>query len=928
MSKLELKKINKSFGSRTIYEDLSYSFDRTGLYALVGSSGCGKSTLLEMIAGLDRDYHGSIRINGTRIDKKNERFLSYFRLKNIGYLRQGYDLLDLEKVLANVSLPIKAVSDESKTIQDRRARDFLKIGDVSNKNDETVANLSGGQKQRVALARSIATSPSILLCDEPTGALDSKNAKRVFECLSEISKWTLVIMVTHDEEAAFKYADRVLKIENRSFFEIKTEKAVSEGHGTFKTKKLAKVKRIPNGFWLKHAFHLCKEKKNRTLAALSILSFSFISLGLAVYMSEDISKEIDRSFASILGNGSLVMQRKGASGETIGKVITAPEHEVREIVENNPEVEDYGTFYFADFDSYFKDLDIVYVDNYSTKIILKGLSIRSINEALWLDDEELIECYPERPKSLEADQVVLGLPYADMFQLCYQLHILRDYEHLGDYIYEHGLNIVFSVSNEDWNYNDEQIISVMGVTPSNEATFYTYDHKWSEYMYEYRMCFPTTDDEQYTLPWMMQKSFYVKPSNTGAEMMRQLRENSYYERFIFEPDGVQYDRSHCKVGQLCGTRRYYVFMADKSSLSYEDIREAEKQSGLSSFLVGTDYSYTSFPNNMMMGFSFPFYATNVRETAEVMLDRATSLNSEQGVTEVLPESVSKGHYVIPASAGLTLSNDFTNLISGYEPKLSSEVAISSALAKRWNNPKTVFLVGFVSQEQVGSAVTNEYRISEVRVTGVVEDSWDRLYVDSFWPIDFFRDELGMSSFLLEPTKCIFEYGKSEISDTILAPAERFIGYEFIDPSSKIAKSTSQVFDYLKMSLSLISVSCFSLALILLFVTVILTILENKKEGRMLFYLGLDRREIIRSLDAINTLITLPSLLMGVATISMMEVFLHKQIGQNFGVETKFSFSFEPILMIVLCGIVSYLLIHFYVRFYVLRRDFIKEAKYE
>ncbi len=922
--KVLLKDVTKKFGKRVIFHKVSFSFANKGLYALVGASGSGKSTLLEMIAGIDTKYDGKVVVNKKNLKNKTEDFIDDFRLKNIGYLRQGYDLLELENCLDNIILPLKAVSREDNKFQKKRAKALCKQIDIGDKLEDTVKCLSGGEKQRVGFIRSIINSPSVLLCDEPTGALDEKNAVCIYEKIKEASKTMLVIMVTHDEGAAYKYADCVLNIENNSLNVIKDAEQEDRDIGRFKMKKRSKTKRISSFSWIKHAYHLCKERKKRSLLSFSVLSFSFISLGLATYLSNDISVEINRSFASILGNGSIVMQRSGASSTTIGRTITADENELSKMVDDIPEIKDYGTYYFADFDSYFKDLDTVYIDNGANKITLKGLSIRSINEYLWLDDIGSLECYPEFPKTLEDDQIVLGLPYADMFQICFQLHILRDYEHLGDYIADNGLEIIFSVSNQEWNYDDEQIVSVNAVVPYSVPTIFSYNHRWSEHMYEQRMCFPTTDSEEFTLPWMMQKAFYVKPLNTCSDMMKQLRQNSHYEKFIFEPDNYDYDRSHCKIGQICGTKRYYVFMADKSSISISDIDVIRKQAGIDSFIVGTSYTYTSYPENMMAGFAFPFYATNSVELAEMMVDQATSLSTEQGVTENLPERVVKGSCILPASTSLTISNDFKNLISGYRPTLSSEVAISTSLAKELGNPHILFLVGLVGQEQLGEQTNNEYRIAKVKVCGVVEDSWDRLYVDSYWAIDFFRDELGMSSFLLEPTKCIFEYEDGDSESLMRNFASNFPGYEFKDPSKKVAESSKQVFDYLKISLSLASVSCFVLAFVLLFVTIILTILENAKEGRILFYLGFKRKEIGRSLNAVNILMSLPSIIISLGAVSAMEFFLHRQIGNNFGTITNFVFSLKPVFAILGFGLLSFSIVGIYIGLYVKKRDFKKK----
>lgn len=916
-----LRNLKKQFGDRVLYRNLSYAFPRRGFYVIVGPSGCGKSTLLELIAGLDTVYDGTILFDGVPLRGKSESYRGRHRLRDIGYLRQGYDLLELETAVGNAGIPLRATSAEKPNLQERKAKDYLTRFGLKKKVSSTANRLSGGEKQRVALSRSLVNEPRVLLCDEPTGALDAKNGKMIFEYLRAVSKNTLVIMVTHDEEEARKWGDVLLRMKGGELKEERLHPIVDpKPIHTIKSRKRKKRNGIPFQFWLKHAFHLCKEKKRRTFLALSILSFSFASLGTAVYLGKDIGKEIDRSFAALIGSGSIVMNRKGADGNAIGRVVPSSLSSVYTLRNLTTEIADYGVFYPIDYDGFFSDRDSVTVDIGSGKYAIPGLSIRSVNESLWLDDYPDLDCYPSHPPIMEEDQIVLGLPYAAMFQLCFRLHILRDYEHLGDYVAENGLQLVFSVANENWTYDDEQTLSVVAVARSEVSTIYTYEHRLAETVYEKWMRFPAMAEPDGTYPWIMQKLYYVKPKTSGTALMEDLRKTKVGERYLLEADSHRYDRSHCSVGKTCGTGRYYVYEAEKSSLSFSDVSAICESYGFPNHLIGSSFTYVSYPSAMMTGFANPFFASPSHEDIEQTIDAVTSLSSgDIHLLTSFPDSVVRGHYTIPYANALTCSNDFGQLIEGRIPRLLTEVVISSFLKKKWNNPKTIFLSGLAETD----GISNDYRMAEVSVVGVCDSEQARLYVPSCWPLDFFRDELGASSLLLEPTCAIFER-EGNRGEWIRNLSLAYPGYDFADPSSRVSNSTEQVVDYLKTSLSLVSVSCLVLAFLLLSAIILLTVMENRREGFILYNLGFSRTQIAKSLHAIAVILSLPSFFLGGGFVAGLEYILHREIGKNFGTETRFVFSYEPLIVLAITFAIAFSIIAVILDRFVAKRDFAKE----
>ena len=215
---VEIKKVSKTFkkGLNKIkaINKTSLTLEDTGLVALLGPSGCGKTTLLNAIGGLDNINRGKILINNKNIASKFSFYSDRVRNKEIGYIFQDYKLLENLTVFDNVSIVLKMQGIKNKKELKEKVEYVLdKVGMLRYKR-RPAAMLSGGEKQRVAIARAIVKNPKILLCDEPTGNLDSKNSLEIMKIIKSISKDRLVILVTHEQNLAKFYADRIITIKD------------------------------------------------------------------------------------------------------------------------------------------------------------------------------------------------------------------------------------------------------------------------------------------------------------------------------------------------------------------------------------------------------------------------------------------------------------------------------------------------------------------------------------------------------------------------------------------------------------------------------------------------------------------------------------------------------------------------------------------
>ena len=179
--------------------------------AVMGPSGCGKSTLLNLIAGLDTPSDGDVSVAGESLVGKDEDDLARMRREHIGIVFQFFNLLEGMSVLENVVLPA-VIAGEPRRAAERRARDLLDLLGLADKTKDAPGVLSGGQRQRLSIARALANQPTLLLADEPTGALDSAGGAEVLELFKRLhADGQTIMMVTHDATVAAA-ADRIIRM--------------------------------------------------------------------------------------------------------------------------------------------------------------------------------------------------------------------------------------------------------------------------------------------------------------------------------------------------------------------------------------------------------------------------------------------------------------------------------------------------------------------------------------------------------------------------------------------------------------------------------------------------------------------------------------------------------------------------------------------
>ncbi|GAA0100900.1 ABC transporter ATP-binding protein [Paraclostridium bifermentans] len=219
---LEVKNIEKYYGNRDTInkaiDNISFSVSEGEFIGIMGPSGSGKTTLLNCISTIDNVSSGSVIINDQDITKLKTRKLDKFRQTELGFIFQDFNLLDTLTAYENIALALTIKGEKTSKI-DSKVREVAKYLEINNILDKYPYQISGGQKQRVASARAIVTDPSLVLADEPTGALDSKSARLLLERFEKLNQEfnTTILMVTHDAFTA-SYANRILFIKDGEIF--------------------------------------------------------------------------------------------------------------------------------------------------------------------------------------------------------------------------------------------------------------------------------------------------------------------------------------------------------------------------------------------------------------------------------------------------------------------------------------------------------------------------------------------------------------------------------------------------------------------------------------------------------------------------------------------------------------------------------------
>lgn len=216
MEILRVENLSKIYGKAETevkaLDNVSFSIEKGQFVAIIGPSGSGKSTLLHILGGVDKPTSGKVYVDGCDVYAQNDEQLAIFRRRQVGLIYQFYNLIPVLNVTENITLPVLM---DGQKVNKERLKELLHVLKLEERQTHLPNQLSGGQQQRVSIGRALMNAPAVVLADEPTGNLDSKNSQEIVELLKLSNKKynQTLIMITHDENIALQ-ADRIIAIED------------------------------------------------------------------------------------------------------------------------------------------------------------------------------------------------------------------------------------------------------------------------------------------------------------------------------------------------------------------------------------------------------------------------------------------------------------------------------------------------------------------------------------------------------------------------------------------------------------------------------------------------------------------------------------------------------------------------------------------
>ena len=306
-----LEKVYGALGNVTrALNDVSFTVNRGEFVGIMGASGSGKSTLLNCVSTIDAATSGTIRINGQDVTRMKQAKLSQFRREELGFIFQDSNLLDTLTARENIALPLTIARTNSAEIS-TRVQDVAARLSISQVLDKYPYQMSGGQQQRVAAARALVTDPTMIMADEPTGALDSETSIQVMELLKDVAKDRLVVMVTHNPELAEQYANRIVRLRDGA---ITDDTRPFEPDDTKLAPPIHKNMGRSSMSWLTSlalSFNNLRTKKARTLLTAFAGSIGIIGIALIISLSTGVNAYIADMERSTLSEYPLQIMSSG-----------------------------------------------------------------------------------------------------------------------------------------------------------------------------------------------------------------------------------------------------------------------------------------------------------------------------------------------------------------------------------------------------------------------------------------------------------------------------------------------------------------------------------------------------------------------------------------------------------------------------------------
>ena len=905
---IELKHVSKKFMNNYVLKDVDLSLPQYGIVVIYGPSGCGKSTLLNIISSLYKCDEGDVSFNGRYYGSMSEDDKDQLRNTKIGFVFQDYKLFDFETVKNNLMLTIDIKCSDTKREKERRIHDLLKIVELSHKENEAVSNLSGGEKQRIAIARAICNSPSVLLADEPTGNLDSYNSELVMSILERIAKESLVIVVSHDEKLTKKYADQIVYMKDGG-----VEKVEYTNHNShvdllplIHIKPRENKAKLPMSFCISHAFNSIKRRKWRTVMILLTTSLGLIGVGLGAVLSKIVSTNLYKSYSAIIDTNKVVMRQKDKTQSTI-KISALEQDEVRYLQSKYKDsISHLGVYYWNNFDTMFSYYDLSLTNNNFDKT-LPEYTIKHFNEFEYLSNCKS-SIYPNQISEIEEDEVVLGLTYSLLNEICFQLYIQRTVSSLSTFLRSNDLFITVNLENYNWDYSNSFSLRVRGFTMTNNNCFFHSNDKWNEFIFEDRCNFSTSNLINTTSknPWDLKKSYFFefkKNRDLFLEDMRFQKDSRYVAAEILNET---YYPLLCKGLTTEECPRVALLLTDNQNKIEGYLSEFFKKSSkhIHYCIFGSSNAYAIYPDSLMMGFARTTYLSRDINAIDEVIDLTAYIKYEESYNVNISDNVIEGHFTKSTSSGLSFNPSY-NLKYGSNPQKYNEIVISQQIATKfqYSSPinATIYL-SFPTKEELlpNGYLIRDYQTVGLKIVGVSDSEKNEISHKESWSTMFFQTMIGVSRFSLDIDSVALDIDENSENQVINMLSRSFPKYEITSPMSSVKESVNTICGYIEKILLVLSISSVIIASLLLSICNYLHFVEIKKDIGLVRCIGISKNEANKFIFVHSILMSLLAFTLASIQLLITCFFLSRTMSNMLYIES--TFIFNPLSIVYMFGL--------------------------
>ena len=923
---ITFNKVNKSFKQDEVIKDFTLNMPKTGLIGIMGESGSGKSTILNIIAGLT-DFSGEIAFFGQKYHELTENDMDSLRASDIGFVFQDFKLFEYETVEDNILLAINITKNESRYLKKRRVHDLLKIVGLENKKKRLIKELSGGEKQRVAIARALVNNPRLILADEPTGNLDSENAKIVMKLLSRVGETSLVLIVSHDLDLLKHYTDTIIWLKNGvidgKITNISREK--QEKLPLLTLESNSKAPTLPNAFVVKHSLHNIRRRKWRSIFLYFSTSISLLGVGLATTIGDIISNNIYRCYSSIIPTNDIFLRNMEVNKDNI--ITSTSLEEVIEVKNTYPQYFiDEGIYYYNQFDKLFTNTEFKF-SSLGIEHYLTNFSIELFNEYINIDDVSSY-IFSNDIEALEDNEVILGLTYPTIRDICYQLNIERSEYNLWDYINRYHMKVRTYLSNLDWEYSKDFALEIKGFTITNSNCFIHRSNSWNEYIFEGICGLSITDyfNVNSKNPWDLKKCFYLKTNQNRDRAIKELYYDKQFSNLTLEILNNNYYKSLYNTGLYDSPNRIMFLNIVQHNLIEPStaLNIVKSSTDITDVLYGTNGSYSIYPENFMMGFSRLSFLTNDPILLDDSIDAVSYIKEEESTQIAMNNGVISGHFSKNRTNGFFFNPSY-RLVGGNMPLSYDEVVISKGVVNYLGIDKPINSIIYFAYPVKENIMDNnflyrEYEIAELKVVGISDSEAFEINHNRDWTTLFFQSRLGMSVLDLGIKEIALNVKSGSENKLMINLKNQFPNFEVIYPISSVILSVSKICNIITLSLLVFSFSSMVISALLIILCNYLHFLEIRYDVGLVRCLGVSKKQANKFIVCHSLILCFLSFILSTVELLLISLILSKVLSNVFYISSTFIFNPLSLLYMFLVAASIFLVSSFWMRGKVMKLD--------